>query len=125
VDTAPYPGFPTDLHPQLAALLSVVSGRSAIRETIFERRFGYVDELRRMGADCRVEGDMVTITGVPHLSGAPVEAVDIRAGAALVIAALHARGETQIFRLDNIDRGYEGLEEKLNALGARVQRISG
>src|SRR5262249_10226404 len=125
VDTAPYPGFPTDLHPQLAALLSVVSGRSTIRETIFERRFGYVDELRRMGAECRTEGDTVTMTGVSHLSGAPVEAVDIRAGAALVVAGLQARGETQISRLENIDRGYEGLEEKLGALGARVRRVSG
>ena len=125
VDTAPYPGFPTDLHPQFAAMLSGVSGRSAIRETIFERRFGYVDELRRMGAECRVEGDTVTISGVSYLSGAPVEAVDIRAGAALVVAGLQARGETQIARLENIDRGYEGLEEKLGALGARVQRVSG
>jgi UDP-N-acetylglucosamine 1-carboxyvinyltransferase len=125
VDTAPYPGFPTDLHPQLAAMLSVASGRSVIRETIFERRFGYVDELRRMGADCRAEGDTATITGVSHLSGAPVEAVDIRAGAALVVAGLQARGETQISRLENIDRGYEGLEEKLGALGAQVQRVSG
>ena len=125
VDTAPYPGFPTDLHPQLAAMLAGVTGRSAIRETIFESRFGYVGELRRMGADIRVERDTVTITGVPHLSGAPVEAMDLRAGAALVIAGLEARGETQISHLDNIDRGYEGLEEKLKTLGARVQRVSG
>jgi UDP-N-acetylglucosamine 1-carboxyvinyltransferase len=122
VDTAPYPGFATDLHPQLVAMLAVVAGRSAVRETIFESRFGYVDELRRMGADIRVEGDTVIITGVPHLSGAPVEAMDLRAGAALVIAGLEARGETQITHLDNIDRGYEGLDEKLRALGAHVQR---
>jgi UDP-N-acetylglucosamine 1-carboxyvinyltransferase len=123
VDTAPYPGFATDLHPQLAAMLTVASGRSAVRETIFESRFSYVDELRRMGADIRVEGDKVIITGVPHLSGAPVEAMDLRAGAALVIAGLEARGETQITRLESIDRGYEGLEQKLVALGARVERI--
>jgi UDP-N-acetylglucosamine 1-carboxyvinyltransferase len=123
VDTAPYPGFATDLHPQLAAMLTVASGRSAVRETIFESRFSYVDELRRMGADIRVEGDKVIITGVPHLSGAPVEAMDLRAGAALVIAGLEARGETQITRLECIDRGYEGLEQKLVALGARVERI--
>jgi UDP-N-acetylglucosamine 1-carboxyvinyltransferase len=122
VDTAPYPGFATDLHPQLVAMLAVVAGRSAVRETIFESRFGYVDELRRMGADIRVEGDTVIITGVPHLSGAPVEAMDLRAGAALVIAGLEAHGETQITHLDNIDRGYEGLDEKLRALGAHVQR---
>jgi len=122
VDTAPYPGFATDLHPQLVSMLAVVAGRSAVRETIFESRFGYVDELRRMGADIRVEGDTVIISGVPHLSGAPVEAMDLRAGAALVIAGLEARGETQITHLDNIDRGYEGLDEKLRALGAHVQR---
>ena len=123
VDTAPYPGFATDLHPQLAAMLAVVAGRCAIRETIFEKRFGYVDELRRMGADIRVEGDTAIITGVPHLSGAPVEAIDIRAGAAMVVAGLEARGETQITNLENLDRGYEGLEEKLRGLGAQVQRL--
>jgi UDP-N-acetylglucosamine 1-carboxyvinyltransferase len=125
VDTAPYPGFATDLHPQLVAMLTVVAGRSAVRETIFESRFGYVAELRRMGADIRVDGDAVIIAGVPHLSGAPVQAVDLRAGAALVIAGLEARGETQISHLENIDRGYEGLEGKLRALGARVQRTRG
>jgi UDP-N-acetylglucosamine 1-carboxyvinyltransferase len=123
VDTAPYPGFPTDLHPQLAAMLSAVPGRSAIRETIFESRFGYVAELRRMGADVRVEGDSVIITGVPYLTAAPVEAVDLRAGAAMVIAALEARGDTVIGGLENIDRGYEGLDEKLRSLGARVERV--
>ncbi len=125
VDTAPYPGFPTDLHPQLAAMLAVVAGRSVIRETIFESRFGYVDELRRMGADIRVEGDTVITAGVPYLSGAPVEAMDIRAGAAMVVAGLEGRGETQITHLESIDRGYEGLEEKLRALGARISRIRG
>ncbi len=123
VDTAPYPGFATDLHPQCAAMLSTVAGRSVIRETIFEKRFGYVDELRRMGADIRVDGDTATITGVPRLSGAPVEAVDIRAGAAMVIAGLQASGETQIANLENLDRGYERLEEKLLSLGARLRRI--
>ncbi len=124
VDTAPYPGFATDLHPQCAAMLATVPGRSAIRETIFEKRFGYVDELRRMGADIRVEGDTATITGVPYLTGAPVEAVDIRAGAAMVVAALQARGETQITNVENLDRGYEALEDKLLSLGAQVQRIA-
>jgi UDP-N-acetylglucosamine 1-carboxyvinyltransferase len=123
VDTAPYPGFATDLHPQCAAMLATVPGRSAIRETIFEKRFGYVDEMRRMGADIRVEGDTATITGVPHLTGAPVEAVDIRAGAAMVIAGLQARGETEITNVENLDRGYERLEEKLGGLGARVARV--
>lgn len=123
VDTAPYPGFATDLHPQLAAMLATVAGRSVIRETIFEKRFGYVDELRRMGADIRVEGDTASITGVSHLSGAPVEAVDIRAGAAMVIAGLQARGETQITNVENLDRGYEDLENKLRGLGAKIQRV--
>ena len=124
VDTAPYPGFATDLHPQMAAMLATAVGRSAIRETIFESRFGYAIELRRMGGDIRIEGDTAIVTGVPHLSAAPVEAVDLRAGAAMVIGALQARGETEISRLENIDRGYEGLEQKLRALGAEVQRIS-
>ena len=123
VDTAPYPGFATDLHPQFAAMLAGVPGRSAIRETIFEKRFGYVDELRRMGADIRVDGDTAIITGVPTLSGAPVEAVDIRAGAAMVIAGLAAQGETQITNLENLDRGYDRLEEKLSGLGASVRRV--
>jgi len=124
VDTAPYPGFATDLHPQMAAMLATAVGRSAIRETIFESRFGYAIELRRMGGDIRIEGDTAIVTGVPHLSAAPVEAVDLRAGAAMVIGGLQARGETQITRLENIDRGYEGLEQKLRALGAEVQRVS-
>ena len=123
LDTAPYPGFATDLHPQFAAMLTIASGRSAVRETIFENRFGYVDELRRMGADIRVDGDTTIITGVPHLSGAPVEAVDIRAGAAMVIAGLVAQGETAITNLENLDRGYDGLEEKLRGLGANVRRV--
>jgi len=124
VDTAPYPGFATDLHPQMAAMLATAVGRSAIRETIFESRFGYAIELRRMGGDIRIEGDTAIVTGVPHLSAAPVEAVDLRAGAAMVIGGLQARGETQITRLENIDRGYEGLEQKLRALGAEVRRVS-
>jgi UDP-N-acetylglucosamine 1-carboxyvinyltransferase len=108
----------------MAAMLATAAGQSAIRETIFESRFGYAIELRRMGADIRIEGDTAIVTGVPHLSAAPVEAVDLRAGAAMVIGALQARGETEITRLENIDRGYEGLEQKLRALGAEVQRIS-
>jgi UDP-N-acetylglucosamine 1-carboxyvinyltransferase len=122
VDTAPYPGFATDLHPQMVALLALARGTSTIRETIFESRFAYTDELRRMGADIKVEGDSVHVTGVPRLSGAPVEAPDIRGGAAVVIAALSAEGETQISRVENLDRGYEGLESKLTLLGARVVR---
>ena len=123
VDTAPYPGFATDLHPPFAALMCRADGQSRIRETVFESRFGYVDELRRMGADVHVEGDSAIVNGVPYLTGAPVEAVDIRAGAAIIIAALSARGVSEIGGVDNIDRGYELLDRKLSALGADVQRV--
>ncbi|MCL6553298.1 MAG: UDP-N-acetylglucosamine 1-carboxyvinyltransferase [Firmicutes bacterium] len=122
VDTAPYPGFATDLHPQMVALLTQARGTSTVRERIFEARFAYTDELRRMGADIRVEGENVHVTGPTRLSGAPVEAPDIRGGAAVVIAALAAEGETEISRVENLDRGYEALEHKLTALGARVAR---
>jgi UDP-N-acetylglucosamine 1-carboxyvinyltransferase len=123
VDTAPFPGFATDLHPPFASLLATSDGRSIIRETVFESRFGYVDELRRMGADIRVEGDTAVISGVPYLTGAPVEALDLRAGAAVVIAALAAQGTSVISAVVNIDRGYERIEQKLSALGGRVQRV--
>jgi UDP-N-acetylglucosamine 1-carboxyvinyltransferase len=123
VDTAPFPGFATDLHPPFVSMLSIADGRSIIRETVFESRFGYVDELRRMGADIRVEGDTAVISGVPYLTGAPVEALDLRAGAAVVIAALAAQGTSAISAVENIDRGYERIEQKLTALGGRVQRV--
>lgn len=123
VDTAPFPGFATDLHPPLAALMAVADGRSIIRETVFESRFGYVAELRRMGADIRVEGDTAVITGVPYLTGAPVEALDLRAGAALVIAALTAQGSSIVAGVGDIDRGYEHIDVKLAALGASVERV--
>lgn len=123
VDTAPFPGFATDLHPPFASLLAIADGRSIIRETVFESRFGYVDELRRMGADIWVEGDTAVISGVPYLTGAPVEAPDLRAGAAVVIAALAAQGTSVISSVVNIDRGYERIEQKLSALGGRVQRV--
>lgn len=122
VDTAPYPGFATDLHPPFAALMALAQGRSTIRETIFESRFGYVDELRRMGADITVEGNAAILSGA-HLTGAPVEALDLRAGAAVVIAALAARGTSEISNVENVDRGYEDLEAKLTSVGADVQRV--
>lgn len=125
IDTAPYPGFATDLHPPLAAALTRVRGTSTVRETIFDSRFGYVDELRRMGADLRVDGDTLHINGVERLTGAPVRALDARAGAAVVIAALGAVGTTEITHLEHIDRAYEGLVEKLRLLGARVERLDG
>lgn len=123
IDTAPYPGFATDYHPQCAAMLATVPGQSAIRETVFDNRFQYTAELRRMGAELRVDGDTAIITGVPQLTGAAVEAVDIRAGAAVVIAALTATGTTEITNIEHLDRGYESLEEKLRSLGAAVQRV--
>jgi UDP-N-acetylglucosamine 1-carboxyvinyltransferase len=125
--TAPYPGFPTDLQPQMLTYLCTVPGTSIVEESIFNARFSYVNELARMGADVRVAMDNNTALvkgGVP-LSGAPVEAPDIRAGAGLVVAGLAATGETEIIGLEYIDRGYERLEEMLSALGGQVQRSSG
>jgi UDP-N-acetylglucosamine 1-carboxyvinyltransferase len=125
--TAPHPGFPTDLQPQMLSLLCTAPGVSVVEESIFNARFSYVNELVRMGADVRVAMDNNTalVKGVPQLSGAPVEAPDIRAGAALVIAGLAAVGETEIIGLEYIDRGYERLEETLSSLGAQVQRSTG
>ncbi|HMD02317.1 MAG TPA: UDP-N-acetylglucosamine 1-carboxyvinyltransferase, partial [Candidatus Baltobacteraceae bacterium] len=123
--TAPHPGFPTDLQPPMLSFLCTSPGTSVIEETIFNARFSYVNELARMGADVRVENNTALIKGGTALSGAPVEAPDIRAGAALVVAGLAAQGETEIIGLEYIDRGYERVEELLAALGARVQRASG
>src|SRR6266536_4578908 len=120
--TLPYPGFPTDLQPQMMALLSIARGTSIITENVFESRFMFVDELNRMGADIRTEGHHAVIRGVERLSAAPVRALDIRAGAAMVIAALTADGSTEISDVHFIDRGYESLEDKLSALGAEVRR---
>lgn len=120
--TLPYPGFHTDMHPQMVALLSVASGTSVITENIYRARFRYVGELNRMGADVQVEGQHVVIRGVEGLSGCPVDACDIRAGAALVLAALRAEGYTTVVDAEHIDRGYDGFVERLNALGASVER---
>jgi UDP-N-acetylglucosamine 1-carboxyvinyltransferase len=127
VVTAPHPGFATDLQPQLLSFLCTAPGVSVVEESIFNARFSYVNELVRMGADVRVAMDNNTalVKGVASLSGAPVEAPDIRAGAALVLAGLAAAGETEIIGLEYIDRGYERLEETLSSLGAQVQRSSG
>ncbi|HEY0613106.1 MAG TPA: UDP-N-acetylglucosamine 1-carboxyvinyltransferase [Candidatus Elarobacter sp.] len=127
VVTAPHPGFPTDLQPQMLSFLCTAPGHSVVEESIFNARFSYVNELVRMGADVRVAMDNNTalVKGVAQLSGAPVEAPDIRAGAALVLAGLGAAGETEIIGLEYIDRGYERLEETLSSLGAQVQRASG
>ncbi len=120
--TRPYPGFPTDMQAQFCALACTIPGLSTVRETIFPQRFMHVSELKRMGAHIEMDGDTARITGVPQLSGAPVMASDLRASAALVLAALNAKGTTEVHRLYHIDRGYEHLDEKLAALGAVVQR---
>lgn len=125
--TAPYPGFPTDLQPQMLSFLCTAPGTSVVEESIFNARFSYVNELARMGADVRVsmESNTAIVKGGAPLSGAPVEAPDIRAGAGLVVAGLAAQGETEIIGLEYIDRGYERLEESLSELGGQVQRASG
>lgn len=122
VKTLPYPGFPTDLQQPMAVLMSLAEGQSLINESIFESRFKYVDELRKMGADISINGRIAHINGVPSLSGTRIEATDLRAGAAMVIAGLAAEGETRISGIHYIERGYERLEEKLRSLGAEIRR---
>ncbi len=122
ITTAPYPGFPTDMQAQFMALLSLASGTSTITETIFEARFLHAQELARMGADITLDGNTAIIRGAPALTGAPVMASDLRASAALVLAGLAAKGETQISRIYHLDRGYESIEKKLSGLGAEVRR---
>ncbi|BAF61039.1 UDP-N-acetylglucosamine enolpyruvyl transferase [Pelotomaculum thermopropionicum SI] len=122
IKTMPYPGFPTDMQPQLMAMLSTAPGTSVIVENIFENRFMVADELKRMGANIKVEGRMAVIEGVPALQGAQVKATDLRAGAALIVAGLMAAGKTEICNAAYIDRGYHNLEKKLTALGAAIWR---
>lgn len=121
--TLPYPGFPTDLQQPMTAILSAAKGRSIVTESIYEGRFKHVDELKRMGANIKVEGRMAVIDGILKLSGAKVCASDLRAGAALIIAGLMADGDTEIDEIKHIDRGYERIEEKLNSLGANIKRV--
>ncbi len=123
IDTAPYPGFPTDAQAQVMALMTHINGTSTITEHIFENRFMHVPELTRMGARIKLKGKTAVIDGVPNLSGAPVMCTDLRASAALVIAALTAKGRTDIQRVYHLDRGYEGLDIKLKALGADIERV--
>jgi UDP-N-acetylglucosamine 1-carboxyvinyltransferase len=118
-----YPGFPTDLHPQISALLCMAQGMSFVNETVWEHRFQYVNELKRLGANINVKGRTAVIEGVKELSGARVKATDLRAGASLVIAGLAAKGETLINNIKHLDRGYEGFVEKLQNLGADIKRI--
>jgi len=122
--TAPYPGFPTDMQAQLMALMSVSDNTSVITETIFENRMMHVQELKRLGADIEVESNTAIVKGVPHLTAATVMATDLRASACLVIAGLIAEGRTTIDRIYHLDRGYERIEDKLSALGARIRRES-
>jgi UDP-N-acetylglucosamine 1-carboxyvinyltransferase len=123
ITTAPHPGFPTDMQAQFMALNCVADGVSVISETIFENRFMHVQELHRLGADIRIEGHTAIVRGVPQLSGAPVMATDLRASASLILAGLVADGDTVIDRIYHLDRGYERIEAKLSALGAKIKRI--
>ena len=122
--TLPYPGFPTDLQPPIMAMLATTDGTGIITENVFESRFMFVDELNRMGADIRTEGHHAVVRGVPRLSSAPVRALDLRAGAALILAALGADGVTEITDVGHVDRGYEDVDSKLAGLGAEITRQS-
>lgn len=124
VKTSPHPGFPTDMQPQIATLLTLAEGTSIITESIWDQRFGYVDELRRMGADITVNGSVALIEGTGTLTGAPVKACDLRAGAALIIAGLAANGITEIEDIFHIERGYDGMDVKLRAIGADIRKVS-
>jgi UDP-N-acetylglucosamine 1-carboxyvinyltransferase len=123
VTTAPYPAFPTDMQAQFTALNCAAEGTGVITETVFENRFMHVQELRRLGADIKLEGNTAIVRGVPQLSGAELMATDLRAGASLVLAGLAAKGDTRVGRIYHIDRGYENIEAKLVGLGARIRRL--
>lgn len=124
IKTMPHPGFPTDMQPQIAVLLSIADGTSIITEGVWDSRFRYVEQLTLMGADIQVDGKMAVITGVKSLHSAPVKAVDLRAGAAMIIAGLAADGITEIEEIDHIDRGYEDVVEKLTKIGADIKRVT-
>ena len=124
IKTAPYPGFPTDIQQPMSSLLSVVQGRSLVTESIWENRHKHVDELKKMGANIKVEGRVAIIDGVERLTGAKVKATDLRAGAAVVIAGLVADGRTEITNIQHIDRGYPHIESKFRSLGADIFRIN-
>lgn len=123
VKTMPHPGFPTDMQPQMGILLSLAEGTSILTEDVWDNRFRYIDELRRMGAMVQVDGKTAVFQGVDHLTAAPVRAVDLRAGAAMVVAALAAHGTTEIEDIHHIERGYENLVEKLRTIGADITRL--
>jgi UDP-N-acetylglucosamine 1-carboxyvinyltransferase len=123
METAPFPGFPTDLQAQYMALMATAEGTAHIKETIFENRFMHVPELARMGADIKVEGDTAVVTGVERLKGAPVMATDLRASVSLVLAGLAAEGDTVVNRVYHLDRGFEHIEDKLSRAGADIERL--
>ncbi len=123
VKTMPYPGFPTDMQPQIAAVLCIARGTSVLTEGVWDNRYRYVDEFRRMGACIQVDGKVAVIEGVDHLTGAPVHACDLRAGAAMVVAGLAAQGVTEIDGIHHIERGYESLVEKLTGVGADIRTV--
>ena len=125
IKTMPYPGFPTDMQSVFGAMLTTAKGTSVIIENIFENRYKYTDELKRMGAKVTIEGKMAVIKGVRKLSGAEVKATDLRGGAALVTAALSAHGKTKVNHIEHILRGYENLDEKLRSVGANIQKEEG
>ncbi|MEE0808072.1 MAG: UDP-N-acetylglucosamine 1-carboxyvinyltransferase, partial [Acutalibacteraceae bacterium] len=123
VKTMPHPGFPTDMQPQIATVLAIADGTSIVTEGVWDSRFRYVEQLTIMGADIQVDGKMAVITGVDKLRSAPVRAVDLRAGAAMIIAGLMTEGVTEVEDILHIDRGYENIAEKFCALGADIKRV--
>jgi UDP-N-acetylglucosamine 1-carboxyvinyltransferase len=125
VKTIPYPGFPTDMQPQFVALLSTINGVSVVTEGVWDNRFQYIDELKKMGVDIKTDGHIAVVQGTRHLTGAPLKACDLRAGAAMVIAALAANGRSEITNVNYIDRGYSRFEEKIRALGGQISRMTG
>ena len=124
VKTMPHPGFPTDMQPQIAVLLSVADGTSILTESVWDNRFRYIEELRRMGVQAQVDGKVAVFQGIPQLTAAPIKATDLRAGMAMIIAALAARGTSEIEEIRHIERGYEDVDQKFSALGADIRRIS-
>ena len=124
IKTLPYPGFPTDMQPQIAVLLALSDGTSYLTEGVYDSRFQYTEELKKMGAKIRVEGKTACIEGVETITGSQVTATDLRAGAALIIAGICAEGETEIYGIEHVERGYEKIAERFNALGAKIERVS-
>ena len=124
IKTMPYPGFPTDLQPQMGVVLATANGTSIINESIWESRFQYTAELNKMGANITAQGKTAIFEGVDELFGAPVYSTDLRAGAALIVAGVSANGVTEVYNLGHIDRGYENIEEKFRKIGANIKRVN-